>query len=43
MDTRFAASLDSTRIAFDVNGAGTPILLLPVEAAPGRTGTQVDM
>lgn len=28
MDTRFAASLDSTRIAFDVSGAGTPILLL---------------
>ena len=28
MDTRFAASLDSTRIAFDVSGAGSPILLL---------------
>jgi pimeloyl-ACP methyl ester carboxylesterase len=28
MDTRFATSPDSTRIAFDVNGAGTPILLL---------------
>ncbi len=28
MDTCFAASLDSTRIAFDISGAGTPILLL---------------
>jgi pimeloyl-ACP methyl ester carboxylesterase len=28
MDTRFAASLDSTRIAFEVSGVGTPILLL---------------
>jgi pimeloyl-ACP methyl ester carboxylesterase len=28
MNTRFAISADSTRIAFDVNGAGTPILLL---------------
>jgi pimeloyl-ACP methyl ester carboxylesterase len=28
MDTCFAASLDSTHIAFDVSGAGTPILLL---------------
>jgi pimeloyl-ACP methyl ester carboxylesterase len=28
MDTRFTISADSTRIAFDVSGAGTPILLL---------------
>jgi pimeloyl-ACP methyl ester carboxylesterase len=28
MDTCFTTSLDSTRIAFDVSGAGTPILLL---------------
>jgi pimeloyl-ACP methyl ester carboxylesterase len=28
MDTRFAISPDSTLIAFDVSGAGTPILLL---------------
>jgi pimeloyl-ACP methyl ester carboxylesterase len=28
MDTCFATSPDSTRIAFDVSGAGTPILLL---------------
>ena len=28
MKTHFATSLDSTRIAFDVSGAGTPILLL---------------
>jgi pimeloyl-ACP methyl ester carboxylesterase len=28
MNTRFATSPDSTRIAYDVNGAGTPILLL---------------
>lgn len=28
MATRFVASPDSTRIAFDVNGAGTPVLLL---------------
>lgn len=28
MDTCFATSHDSTRIAFDVSGAGTPILLL---------------
>ena len=28
MNTRFATSPDSTRIAFDVSGAGTPIMLL---------------
>jgi len=28
MNTRFATSSDSTRIAFDVSGAGTPIMLL---------------
>ncbi len=28
MNTRFASSPDSTRIAFDVTGAGTPLLLL---------------
>lgn len=28
MNTRFATSPDSTRIAFDVTGAGTPLLLL---------------
>jgi pimeloyl-ACP methyl ester carboxylesterase len=28
MDTRFATSTDSTRITFDVSGAGIPILLL---------------
>lgn len=28
MDTRFATSPDSTRIAFDVSGIGTPVLLL---------------
>jgi len=28
MDTRFASSADATRVAFDVSGAGTPILLL---------------
>ncbi|RJP54921.1 MAG: hypothetical protein C4583_01450 [Anaerolineaceae bacterium] len=28
MTTRFATSPDSTRIAFDVTGAGTPLLLL---------------
>jgi len=28
MDTQFATSPDSTRIAFDVTGAGTPLLLL---------------
>jgi pimeloyl-ACP methyl ester carboxylesterase len=37
MNARFAISSDSTRIAFDVNGAGTPILLLH-----GGGGTRKD-
>jgi hypothetical protein len=32
VDTRFAASPDSTRITFDVNGAGCPRLLLHGES-----------